>query len=80
MVKDRIKLPAHTDIAAVYGLLNIDARRDVRMECEELHGISQTTLYRYLRTNRIPVCARKQMSKVIAIYLKVTTNFIWEWE
>lgn len=80
MVKDRIKLPAHTDIAAVYGLLNIDARRDVRMECEELHGIHVRAFYRYLRTNKIPCKARKLMSGIISTCLKANTNFKWEWK
>ena len=76
----KIALPAHTDIAAVYGLLNIEARRDVRDECEELYGISQTTFYRYLRTNKIPSKARKLMSGIISTCLRANTNFKWEWK
>jgi len=80
MPKNQIVLPAHTDIAAAYGLMNIEARRDVRMECEELHGIGQTTFYRYLRTNRIPAMAKEAMKRAISNGLKANTNFKWEWK
>ena len=80
MPKNQIVLPAHTDIAAAYGLLSIQARRDVRAECDELHGIHVRAFYRNLRTNRIKVAARKHMSEVISIYLKEYTNFTWEWK
>lgn len=76
--QNKTVLPSTTDIAAVYGLLNIEARKRVREECQEEYNIPIRTFYNYLRTNRIPVKVRSKISKSLAIVLMDTTNFKWD--
>jgi len=74
MPKSKIQLDtikSDRDIAHVYGILKRPDRALFRERMENKHGIPQPTIFRYLRTNEIPVIKRNVMVDELNTILKL---------
>jgi len=80
MPNSKTVLPSHTDMAAVYGLLDIKSRREVRDICLIDYEIPERSFYHYLRTNRMKNALRVCISKAINIVLVSNTDYTWEYK
>ena len=70
-IKEKIiTIPKERDIAQVYGILSVPLRKGFRAEMLEKHGIPESSIFRFLRTNQIPLIKRNAMVLVLNTYLK----------
>lgn len=67
-------------MAAVYGLLDIRCRKEVREICLVDYEIPERSFYHYLRTNRMKSHVRHCMAQAINMVLDHNTDLKWDYK